>query len=378
MLIYVLFLSLVASNGGFQFGRQARRTPLMLACTSDLSDLTVPQLKTLLKDKGLPVSGRKLELIERLSGEPVAAKVEAGRGGKKTLRSLLVKKKAVAAPATSMEEGVIVTSRRSKEDHVPVRRVAVEQSHEDSSSDPLDAFIALGGEILSQSRNARDSFIGSGDEHQSGRASLGGNTPKRSLGASSTSMNSGDRDQGQLLKEVQALIDERSQYRKVRDYKSADEVRDRLRVEYEVEIFDHKGIWEGPGGTVGPLNKFANPQDKAPPTRQVKCPFSKEEIQDYVDQRTMARRDRDFGKADDLRNMLADNGIELYDKLNEWATYDGSMSGLQSTDFYTGYGGPDDDDQDFIQVLDADSGEVTLKARKKQYADPDEVDSEMD
>ncbi len=34
---------------------------------ADLSSMTVPQLKELLKEKGLPVSGRKAELIERLT-----------------------------------------------------------------------------------------------------------------------------------------------------------------------------------------------------------------------------------------------------------------------------------------------------------------------
>ena len=35
----------------------------------DYGSMTVPQLKDALKEQGLPVSGKKAELIERLKGE---------------------------------------------------------------------------------------------------------------------------------------------------------------------------------------------------------------------------------------------------------------------------------------------------------------------
>ena len=143
-----------------------------------------------------------------------------------------------------------------------------------------------------------------------------------------------------------------------------------------MEIYDHKGLWEGPGGLVGPLNKVANPNDKAPATKQVACKFSKEEVQDLIEERTNARRGRDFERADEIRDLLASSGVELYDKLNEWATYDGSMSGLQSTDFYTGFSNAasqaSEENTDMIKVEDPETGEVSFKMRTKQYDDPDE------
>ena len=42
----------------------------MLAGESDLSKLTVKQLKEQLREAGLPVSGLKAELIARLEGSP--------------------------------------------------------------------------------------------------------------------------------------------------------------------------------------------------------------------------------------------------------------------------------------------------------------------
>ena len=52
-----------------------------------------------------------------------------------------------------------------------------------------------------------------------------------------------------------------------------------------------------------------------------------------VVKRTAARRTRQFQVADDIRDELARVGVELFDKVNEWRTYDGQMRGIQSEDF---------------------------------------------
>ena len=51
--------------------------------------------------------------------------------------------------------------------------------------------------------------------------------------------------------------------------------------------------------------------------------------------RTAARRTRRFREADDIRDELAENGVELFDKVNEWASTDGKLRGVQSVDFET-------------------------------------------
>ena len=390
MLIYLLIIGIVSSTNGFSLVRKYGRSTLVLTCSSDLSDLTIPQLKILLKDKGLPVSGRKSELIQRLS-KPVTRKVEVGDGigGKKMLLSMLKRAKKVAQEKVLLDREDQDLSKGLHENYGKpnVNGVEVENIHKHQSSDPLDDLIALGGEILKHSKITRDnSELNSVDgsiEYKNTDASRAGGGRKRTTGAPSAHVSSNDRDQRQLLQEIQDLVNERSQYRKIRDYSSADDIRDRLRFNYKVEIYDHKGMWEGPGGLVGPLNKFASPQDKAPATKQVACSLSKEEVRKYVEQRTIARRGRNFDEADNIRNMLAENGVELYDKLNEWATYDGRMSGLQSTDFYTGFGSegsPEDanDGQDTIKVEDPVTGNVTFKTRKKQFADPDEDNYKME
>ena len=52
-----------------------------------------------------------------------------------------------------------------------------------------------------------------------------------------------------------------------------------------------------------------------------------------VMRRTAARRARRFSEADDIRDELAENGVELFDKVNEWASMDGKHRGVQSEDY---------------------------------------------
>jgi hypothetical protein len=124
----------------------------------------------------------------------------------------------------------------------------------------------------------------------------------------------------------------------VRDFDAADSVRDDLKLTWGVEIYDSDGKWECTNlGYVGPLNVHGSLQMKAPATAAVKCTMSEGQIQDLVNERTHCRRSREFGRADEIRDMLASGGVELYDKQNEWASFDGEMSGLQSTDRYSSY-----------------------------------------
>ena len=57
----------------------------------NLETLKVPQLKALLKEEGLPVSGRKDELIKRLRSPPAGPKSKAWQHSeaKKTLKKVL-------------------------------------------------------------------------------------------------------------------------------------------------------------------------------------------------------------------------------------------------------------------------------------------------
>ena len=60
-------------------------------------------------------------------------------------------------------------------------------------------------------------------------------------------------------------------------------------------------------------------------------PLPHEEILDLVINRTTARSSIPGRR--DIRDQLARVGVEMFDKVNEWRTFDGLLRGIQSEDF---------------------------------------------
>lgn len=141
------------------------------------------------------------------------------------------------------------------------------------------------------------------------------------------------------VESIQAMIDERSAARIRRDYDTADAIRTELETVHGVKLFENDGVWTLPSqGLRGPLNyeKVATSVRKLSfkdnDQSQTPCTLTVGKIQKMVEERTIARRSYNFDIADQIRDELVRNGVELYDKSNEWRTFDGSMSGLQSQD----------------------------------------------
>ena len=127
---------------------------------------------------------------------------------------------------------------------------------------------------------------------------------------------------------IEHLIRERSLARASRNYAEADAIKEELRVSYRVEIFDRSGEWRDENGRYGRFGVATAVIRNHDPQSSL----SRDEIQDMVDQRTLLRRERNFSAADEIRDKLLSHGVELFDKLNEWETFDGSLRGLQSRD----------------------------------------------
>ena len=70
----------------------------------------------------------------------------------------------------------------------------------------------------------------------------------------------------------------------------------------------------------------------------IPCTLSVDEIQTLIDERTVARRRRNFEIADEIRDELASKGVEVVDKENIWRTFDRSLSGMQSDGYGSGDG----------------------------------------
>ena len=61
--------------------------------------------------------------------------------------------------------------------------------------------------------------------------------------------------------------------------------------------------------------------------------MSFDEVQGLVNERIIARRQRNFKEADRIRTILTHEGVELKDNDNIWRSYDGKLNGQQSNDF---------------------------------------------
>lgn len=143
-----------------------------------------------------------------------------------------------------------------------------------------------------------------------------------------------DNSNGHDTEGIQELLDRRQQARFNKDYDAADAARDELRMLYNVEIYDRRGVWQAKDGRSGPLKRgvAVGYDDRITPAAPVDCELTEKEVQQLVERRTMLRRSRKFREADEIRDKLAAAGVELMDKSNEWRSIDGKYAGLQSFD----------------------------------------------
>ena len=267
------------------------------------SSLTVTEIKEKLREMGLPVSGVKTALIERL----------------------------VAASG-----GV----------HSSSSDIAFEEEEEDVSltigpdaalsADQARWLIALGTDTLKKSGHLYPAASAAMNDDFSGGAAVRSYSPRdrtttgavdrASSAVPSRSQGSGDTQTAQIEK----LVFERYEARLNRDFPQADAIRDELESRFDVKIFDKDGIWvSGDNSMRGPLN----------PTMRARqgsggCSLSNEAIQELIVKRTMARRERDFGMADRLRDQLTSSGVELLDKVNMWRSADGREGSQSPEDVY--------------------------------------------
>ena len=241
---------------GASAARSSVRNRLSIACTTEkYSSLTVPELKTRLKARGMPVSGRKSDLIERLEGGPPEASASPRRSLLK--RKILQRTKEDVPVDIGRSKGIEEGDEEDNEEGIEEGDEEGEEEekldlNEHEYNDPLDAYIALGGTILAENGGqSYDSDLPSGGFTQSREYEA---TRKHWRGDSrlKDKPDHSGKSSEELKNEIQTLIKERTRHRDIKHYREADEIRDQLRFEYEVEIYDYQGKWEGPNGMEGP------------------------------------------------------------------------------------------------------------------------------
>jgi cysteinyl-tRNA synthetase len=133
---------------------------------------------------------------------------------------------------------------------------------------------------------------------------------------------------------VQALIRERQEARKQRDYRTADDILSRLLDEHGVVLDDAKWSWRvvgsshdgdyGEGGGYGRRASAARSQRKQ--HDYVREPFDRvelsaqetEQIDGLLARRMEFKMAREFQRADALQRELRDLGVEVDDRSRTW------------------------------------------------------------
>jgi len=119
-------------------------------------------------------------------------------------------------------------------------------------------------------------------------------------------------DDGPSEADILRLVAQRESYRQSRQFDKSDAIREELR-NMGVELYDKEKEWRCRDGRRGTLFT-AGPME---------CMLADHEIQDRINQREDARRSKDWGRADMLRDDLRAHGVELDDKHSSWATSSG-------------------------------------------------------
>ena len=125
----------------------------------------------------------------------------------------------------------------------------------------------------------------------------------------------------EAVSEIQELLMERYQYKKNRDFDSADAIRDDLMNRYDVKIDDRSSEWrvdtdEYFPSSTGNLNEETI-----------------EEINEKLAQRFQCKRDRDYEAADAIRDQLGEAyGVVVDDRTKEWRVE--SIVEVEEDDFF--------------------------------------------
>jgi len=123
--------------------------------------------------------------------------------------------------------------------------------------------------------------------------------------------------------EIQAMVSDRANAKMSRDYRTADDIREELRSNWNVLIDDRARQWSV-GGDFGPDHSPATNQDQPYKQSSYSMPIESEEIlakiMQAVEERGQAKKDRNYAVADAIRDDLETNyNCNVNDRAREWS-----------------------------------------------------------
>jgi cysteinyl-tRNA synthetase len=136
-----------------------------------------------------------------------------------------------------------------------------------------------------------------------------------------TLLDASEKPSDSSLEEIGSLINLRALLKAERLFKKADEIRDDLIDRFNVHVDDNSLQWSI-GNMFAGEQKWGKEYKPYEISRLSIVPEDADEIQKLVEQRDIARVNREFEKADEIRSMLIDRGIMLNDKKRLWQVAD--------------------------------------------------------
>ena len=135
---------------------------------------------------------------------------------------------------------------------------------------------------------------------------------------------------GPSNEEISRTIEEREAARKNRDYARADQLRTDLKAQ-GVELFDVDQEWRASDGRRGSMVASASGSMVASASGvRSACSLHDDHIAQMVAQRERARASHDWAQADQLRESLRTQGVELLEKQKIWRAADGRLGLLSN------------------------------------------------
>jgi len=179
-------------------------------------------------------------------------------------------------------------------------------------------------------------------------------------------------------KEIHALIAERLSCKLARDFRRADDIQAQL-FEMDVLVNDSQKLWRADGKSFG--SKFT-PKEyvESEFSEGIASPETLEEIEKLISQRSTAKAERLFKRADKLRDdLMSVHNVAVDDKLQEWSVGgDFGSTTLDSNSKFKPYAcarwSKVPDDADDIQRLVEDRDEARVK---RQFDKADEIREQL-
>eukprot|EP00536_Pseudo-nitzschia_multiseries_P003264 jgi/Psemu1/185507/e_gw1.49.111.1 len=160
-----------------------------------------------------------------------------------------------------------------------------------------------------------------------------------------------------------------------RDFEKADSIREGLRDRYNVLIDDRLKMWSV-GGDFGEehnsrrelAHQFATRGYVKSKSSLSVSPEDEAYIQEQIDERSVAKRDRDFRTADDIRqHLLEDYEVSVNDKIKMWSiggAFEETGGGDKPRGVYTRRGGGDLSDEVVQEIQDLLAERYTHKKNR--------------